>query len=58
VDQAHRKANVLDADVVVASVASLSHTSKSRIGKYDPSEFKCIMVDEVLASVFTSGMRK
>lgn len=39
-------ANVIDADVVVASVQTLARKNSTRILKYRPEDFKCIIIDE------------
>jgi ATP-dependent helicase IRC3 len=46
IDLARRHANVADADVVIASVQSLSRANSVRIRKYDPKMFKAIFIDE------------
>ncbi|KAF9184875.1 hypothetical protein BGZ50_003412 [Haplosporangium sp. Z 11] len=44
-DQGERKAD-MSADVIVASVPSLGRTGTPRLLKYDPKQFKCIIIDE------------
>ncbi|RKP09189.1 P-loop containing nucleoside triphosphate hydrolase protein, partial [Thamnocephalis sphaerospora] len=46
VDQGVRHAIPASADVVVASVPTLGRKGSSRLEKYDPDEFKCIIIDE------------
>lgn len=46
-DKDSRNADVVGADVIIASVASLARTGSKRIYKYDPSKFKCVIIDEV-----------
>jgi superfamily II DNA or RNA helicase len=46
IEMAERRASG-EADVVSASVASLGRTGTKRIDRYDPSEYKAIIVDEV-----------
>ena len=46
VEQAGRHADVANADVVVASVQTLARADSQRIQKYDPAQFKCIVIDE------------
>ncbi|KAF9996576.1 hypothetical protein BGZ65_007837 [Modicella reniformis] len=45
IDQGKRVAD-MSADVIVASVASLGRAGTPRLLKYDPKEFKCIIIDE------------
>ncbi|KAI8140480.1 P-loop containing nucleoside triphosphate hydrolase protein [Fennellomyces sp. T-0311] len=47
VDQGKRKPDIDDADVVVASVQTLGRKDSNRLDRYDPSQFKTIMIDEV-----------
>ncbi|KAI7853093.1 P-loop containing nucleoside triphosphate hydrolase protein [Circinella umbellata] len=47
VDQGKRKANIEDADVIVASVQTLGRKDSNRLERYDPHLFKTIMIDEV-----------
>ncbi|KAG0254997.1 hypothetical protein BG011_005396 [Mortierella polycephala] len=44
-DQGTRNAD-MNADVIVASVPSLGRIGTPRLLKYDPKEFKCIIIDE------------
>lgn len=46
IDQGNRKAD-MSADVIVASVPSLGRAGTPRLLKYNPKEFKCIIIDEV-----------
>ncbi|KAI9219213.1 P-loop containing nucleoside triphosphate hydrolase protein [Blastocladiella britannica] len=39
-------ANLDGVDVVVASVTALGRTGSTRLAKYNPNEFKCIVIDE------------
>lgn len=57
IDQAHRRANVADAQIIISSVQSLAHSSKLRIGKYDPSMFKCIITDEAHHATASTYMK-
>lgn len=36
-----------DADVVLASVSTLGRHSSERLLRFDPKDFKCIIIDEV-----------
>ena len=45
-EQGSRNANVVDADVIIASVQTLSRVNSKRLLKYDPRMFKCIIIDE------------
>jgi ATP-dependent helicase IRC3 len=47
IDQGDRHADVANSDVIVASVQSLFAQKLRRLAKYDPAEFKCVIVDEV-----------
>jgi ATP-dependent helicase IRC3 len=46
IDQGRRKAD-MSADVIIASVPSLGRAGTPRLLKYDPKQFKCIIIDEV-----------
>jgi hypothetical protein len=55
IDQGKRLAD-MTADVIVASVPSLGRVGTPRLLKYNPKEFKCIIIDEVcVASVLFSS---
>ncbi|KAK3807685.1 MAG: P-loop containing nucleoside triphosphate hydrolase protein [Benniella sp.] len=45
IDQGSRKAD-MSADVIIASVPSLGRAGTRRLLKYDPKQFKCIIIDE------------
>lgn len=45
-EQGRRRANVIDSDVIVASVQTLSRPGSKRIAKFNPEDFKCIIIDE------------
>ncbi|KAG0241495.1 P-loop containing nucleoside triphosphate hydrolase protein [Mortierella sp. GBAus27b] len=45
IDQGKRQAD-MTADVIVASVATLGRAGTLRLLKYNPQEFKCIIIDE------------
>lgn len=47
IDQGTRKPDISSADVVVASVQTLGRTGSCRLERYDPLQFKTIMIDEV-----------
>ncbi|KAI8384977.1 P-loop containing nucleoside triphosphate hydrolase protein [Radiomyces spectabilis] len=46
IDQGRSKPSLDDADVVVASVPTLGRQSSERLLRYDPSQFKTIIIDE------------
>ncbi|KAG0314174.1 hypothetical protein BGZ99_008305 [Dissophora globulifera] len=56
VDQGKRIAD-MSADVIVASVPSLGRVGAPRLAKYDPSQFKCIIIDEAHHAAADSYMR-
>ncbi|KAG0229747.1 hypothetical protein BGW42_001350 [Actinomortierella wolfii] len=45
IDQGNRNAD-MNADVIVASVPTLGRSGTTKILKYDPRQFKCIIIDE------------
>ncbi|KAI8600612.1 P-loop containing nucleoside triphosphate hydrolase protein [Dissophora ornata] len=47
----------MDADVIVASVQSLGGAGSKRLQKYNPKEFKCILVDEAHHAVTDTYLR-
>ncbi|GJJ71409.1 ATP-dependent helicase IRC3 [Entomortierella parvispora] len=56
IDQGKRMAD-MDADVIVASVPTLGRSNSDRINKYDPKEFKCIIIDEAHHAAADSYLR-
>ncbi|ORZ18328.1 P-loop containing nucleoside triphosphate hydrolase protein [Lobosporangium transversale] len=51
IDQGKRSAD-MSADVIVASVPTLGRAGTPRILKYNPKEFKCIIIDEATAESY------
>ncbi|KAI8602849.1 hypothetical protein EDD21DRAFT_370703 [Dissophora ornata] len=56
IDQGKRNAD-MSADVIVASVPSLGRVGTPRLLKYNPREFKCIVIDEAHHAAADSYMR-
>ncbi|KAL1925412.1 uncharacterized protein VTP21DRAFT_295 [Calcarisporiella thermophila] len=56
IDQGKRHATGL-AEVIVASVPSLGRANSARLHKYNPSEFKCIIIDEAHHAAAQSYLR-
>ncbi|KAG0297233.1 hypothetical protein BGZ98_000660, partial [Dissophora globulifera] len=56
IDQGVRNAD-MDADVIVASVQSLGRLGSARLPRYNPKEFKCIIIDEAHHAAAESYMR-
>lgn len=46
-----------DADVVVASVPTLGRAKSARIERFDPAEFKCIVIDEAHHATASTYLR-
>ena len=46
IDQAQMHADVAQADIIVASVQTLTRKGSKRVAKYRPEDFKCIIIDE------------
>jgi superfamily II DNA or RNA helicase len=46
IDQGERQATGTG-DIILASIQSLSHHATTRLAKYNPAEFKAIIIDEV-----------
>ncbi|RKP23421.1 P-loop containing nucleoside triphosphate hydrolase protein [Syncephalis pseudoplumigaleata] len=57
IDQGSRHAIPSTADVIVASVPSLGRKGSSRLAKYMPEEFKCIIIDEAHHAAAASYQR-
>ncbi|KAI8058049.1 P-loop containing nucleoside triphosphate hydrolase protein [Syncephalis plumigaleata] len=57
IDQGSRHAVPSSADVIVASVPSLGRKGSSRLLKYIPEEFKCIIIDEAHHAAAASYQR-
>ncbi|KAI7832242.1 hypothetical protein BC939DRAFT_99307 [Gamsiella multidivaricata] len=55
-EQGNRHAD-MSADVIVASVPTLERPGTSRLHKYNPEEFKCIIIDEAHHAVSDSYVR-
>lgn len=55
-EQGKRSANIDKADVVVASVPTLGRSNSKKIYKYDPDQFKAILIDEAHHAVATTYM--
>lgn len=47
----------LDADVVVASVPTLGRANSKRLARFDPREFKCIIIDEAHHATASTYLR-
>ncbi|PVU95726.1 hypothetical protein BB561_001643 [Smittium simulii] len=59
VDQGTSYAN-MQSDVIIASVMTIGNSSGDRIARYNPYDFKCIIIDEAhhaAASVYTSILK-
>ncbi|KAI8060876.1 P-loop containing nucleoside triphosphate hydrolase protein [Gongronella butleri] len=46
IEQGRRRVDVASTDVVVASVQSLGRHDSARLERYDPAEFKAVLIDE------------
>ncbi|KAI9593954.1 P-loop containing nucleoside triphosphate hydrolase protein [Syncephalis fuscata] len=57
IDQGSRHAIPATADVIVASVPSLGRKGTRRLDKYNPAEFKCIIIDEAHHAAATTYQR-
>lgn len=57
IDLGSRNADIINSDVVVASVPSLGRLRSTRINKYDPAHFKCIVIDEAHHASASSYLR-
>ncbi|CAO3635437.1 unnamed protein product [Mucor hiemalis] len=56
VEQGKRTADIDKADVVVASVPTLGRANSKKILKYEPSQFKAILIDEAHHAVASTYM--
>ncbi|KAG0303615.1 hypothetical protein BGZ98_006474 [Dissophora globulifera] len=56
IDQGSHKPN-MDANIIIASPQSLERSNLQRLGKYDPKQFKCIIIDEAHHAVAGSYLR-
>jgi hypothetical protein len=57
IDQGSKTADPSMADVIVASVPTLGRKGSTRLDKYDPEEFKCIIIDEAHHAAASSYAR-
>ncbi|KAL2915739.1 putative ATP-dependent helicase IRC3 [Polyrhizophydium stewartii] len=53
VDMGNKKAD-MSADVIIASVSTLGRSDGSRLSRYNPAEFKCVIIDEAHHSAATT----
>lgn len=56
IERAESFADIDVADVIVASVPTLGRQGSKRLEKFDPTRFKCIIIDEAHHSVAPTYM--